>query len=215
MHFGSSPEERNRWMSGCPSFQDQYPQYVDVTDGAMVQYNGSRNPFAYYGTNNMEVTRQNRWWFDDKNADATVITNLGWNAARTEYTFRCREPVFISPLNWSEKDVVGLLGIQNLQIQYTFGQLGRVWSDFLVPNLNPETNATITTATFVGTPKLHLEYISPQINQPIPSVTFYPYYEVGRYITKGSDTPLAVGASVSSKPSDTITFSSIPKRIYV
>ena len=49
-----------------------------------------------------------------------------------------------------------------------------MWSDFLVPNLNPATNATITTATFVGTPKLHLEYISPQINQPIPSVTFYP-----------------------------------------
>ena len=120
-------------------------------------------------------------------------------------------------MNWSEKDVVGLIGIQNLQIQYTFGgNLGRVWSDFVTPGGNPARPA-ITDVQFVGTPTLNLEYITPQINQPIPQIRFYPYYEIGRYITKGAVVP-AFGqpnCTVKNFPSDTISFSSVPKRIYV
>lgn len=58
-----------------------------------------------------------------------------------------------------------------------------------------------------------MEYITPQINQPIPQIRFYPYFELGRYIKAGG----VVNAGVAAQPinSDNISFSSVPKRIYV
>jgi hypothetical protein len=201
MHFGSSPEERNRWMSGIPSLQDQFQVY---SDGADPEQAGMRNPFAWWATNGLEQTRQIGNW-------GTLVDPNNF------VTIDLVEPVFISPLNWSEAEVPGFLGVTSFQVIYTLGNLARAWSDAV----DGAAATRITDVQFEGnTAELHLEYITPQITYQIPTKTFYPYYELGRYVKStgvdvvGNANPYAV-AEAGPFYTDTLSFSSIPKRIYI
>ena len=78
---------------------------------------GARNPFSAYATNDVEVTR---------NADVWGT----YNAAGTTWTSDdLIEPVFVSPMNWSEHDCIGISGLRQFELtfQYT-NQLYRMWS---------------------------------------------------------------------------------------
>ncbi len=196
-HFGSSPEERNRWMSGIPSIQDQFQQYGQM---AADDQAGARNVFSRWASNNVEQSRLSGLWgtFD---AGTRQIYS----------TFELYEPIFAPCLNWSDQEVPGFVGVTSFQLIFTLGNLGRAWSDAVLP----AGNARITAASFPAnySASLHIEYITPQITVPPPIHTFYPYYELGRYV-KSSQT-IANGAVSAPQSTDTLSFSSIPKRIYV
>ena len=64
MHYGSGPEERNKWMSGFPSYLDQNQNYVTGAFDTATRgvFFGARNPFSAYASNNLEVTRNADVW---------------------------------------------------------------------------------------------------------------------------------------------------------
>ena len=128
----------------------------------------------------------------------------------------------MSPLNWQEKNVVCLFGIQtiDLTLQFDSNLKNRVFAG---------TNATYfpnsMTVSVVGTdsnrPKLHVAYLTPQMDMEVPRVMHYPYYSVDRYQSNGEPLPAntfdATGVNVpdSSTIVNNITLHAIPKRLYI
>lgn len=194
-HFGSSPEERNRWMSGCPSYPDQFQFYSNMAEADQA---GARNPFSRYASNNVEQTRYCAPWGT-------------FNAARTVFTTnKLYESVFAPCLNWSDQEVPGFVGITSFQLIYTLGDLGRAWCDAVAA----AAGAFLQRVTFATQEvNLHVEYITPQVTVPPPLKSWYPYFELGRYVKPSVQ--IQAGAEVVDQHTDTLSFSSIPKRIYI
>lgn len=221
--YGSSPDERNRYMSGSPSYPDVFPSYVDAAGGAIA---GARNPYSQYTTNVEEVSRAFSVWLVSLN---TVVDN---GNRVTSARFRFREPLFIPPMNWSEMEVQALFGVQTIDITMTFGNFkNRMLSGVFIPELaDPRTLLRFPTNY---KPKLHVLFLSPQINQPVPKLLHYPYYQIGRYITPGRTLagneytidPFPLGgrpngeeypaASQGNTIVSNITLHSVPKRLYI
>ena len=115
--MGQGPDERNKWMSGFPSFLDQNQTYVTGVATNRGSFIGARNPFSAYATNNIEQTRNADVW------GYYAANGLTWTS------YDIIEPVFISPLNWSEHDVIGIPTLRQFELlfQYT-NLLYRMWS---------------------------------------------------------------------------------------
>jgi len=220
MRYGSSPQERNHYLSGTPSCPDEFPEFANAGGAFEISVAGGRNPFADYATKELEVTRNLRVW-----VTACVFDPITTRV--TSFDVKVREPVFIPPLNWSERDVLCLFGIQTIDVTFSYSDLSKLLEGTFAVGAN-------TFGTVVGTlpatpPRLHLFYVSPQINMAIPKLLHYPYYELGRYISSTGSTqvanpfpmlrgatPFVVPAGASGQVSvNNIQLQSIPKRIYV
>lgn len=216
--YGSSPQERNCYMSGSPSMPDEFwlfdefnPALPPSRSGAIIS--GARQPFSEYATNIREASRNLKVWVESVTYKAAPNAN-----EVASFTLRVREPVFIPPLNWSENDVLCLFGIQTIDLIANHSSLQRV----LEGTLN---NADYTVSLNNTKPLLHLYYVSPQINQEIPRLLHYPFYEIGRYISNGAtltqgNQGMVIGATIPATARGTtnvnnITLHSIPKRLYI
>lgn len=220
MRYGSSPQERTHYLSGSPSCPDQFSEFANAGGAFEISVAGGRNPFADYVTKEEEVTRQFRCWV------TSVTVPPGVGNPVSSFTIKVREPVFIPPLNWSERDVLCLFGIQTIDVTFSYSDLQKLVEGSFQVAGNAYT-ATVTNTPNTP-PRLHLFYASPQINMAIPKLLHYPYYELGRYITTGPTlnanpfpmlrgaTPFAVAAGASGQVSvNNIQLQSIPKRIYI
>lgn len=219
MKYGSSPDERNRYMSGGASYPDQFPTYDLAPSGFDA---GARNPFSIYTTNPVETTRNFRSWVSN------IIFNPappGTNVA--SFDLNIIEPLFIPPLNWSELEVQALFGIQTIDISINHSNLKRILSavnDSVAPVGNQYfANARVDILNY---PKFLLTYYSPQLNMPVPKLLHYPYYEIGRYVTNANlllannnplvpAVPAPAGASQTQFSVNNVSFHSIPKRIFI
>lgn len=207
MHYGSSPEERNRWLCGVPSFFDQFQTYDQVPANL-----GARNPFALYSTNPTEQTRNAQFWgqfYDGGNnpVDADANGKTYWISGDLF------EPLFVEPMNWSERDVVGLNNCDTVDLMLTYSNLSRMWSDYRpdVPAVgNPATQ--IAGVNWFGPMQLYLVHIAPQDNHPFPAIQYLPYYQLNEWIKTG---PLLNAGAETDIYSDVLTFTGIPKRFYI
>lgn len=231
MRFGTSPDERNKYMSGSPSYPDQFPTYDDSATGLSGKIAGPRNPFADYTTNVEEISRQFRNF-----VESVELVNVGVAPAVRvrSFTLVLYEPLFIPPLNWSERDVACLFGIQTIDLTLTLSSNLKnrfLCGLFSAPAAGGGNNALaspLTTVELLGTnnkpPVLHVLYITPPVTMTLPRLIHYPYYEVVRYISSGiklkpnkflTTGSTTAGASTALFAVNNITLHSVPKRLYI
>lgn len=225
MRYGSSPDHRNKYLSGSPSFPDEIPSYLSAAAAGPGGYAGARNPFASYSTNVEEISRQPFNWLSSVTYDEADPLGV------RSFTVTFFEPVFVSPINWTERDVMAFFGVQNIDLVLSLGSatknrvFGGVWNN----NDNTGANNAFLDAvvsvvsTTSAKPILHVLYLTPQITQSIPAVLHYPYSDVARYISNGAVLPsntqattgVHVGESTMMSNVNNITLHSIPQRIYI
>lgn len=207
MHYGSSPEERNRWLCGTPSFFDQFQTYNQVLPGGVPANIGARNPFSLYSTNPVEQTRHALFWGQYYNAGNNPIAPDA-NGKTYWISDELFEPLFVEPMNWSERDVVGLNNCDTMDLMFTYSNLARMWSDFL-----GDGDATrISAVNWYGSMQLYLVHIAPQDNHPFPPLQYLPYYQLNEWIKTG---PALNAGAETDIYSDVLTFTGIPKRFYI
>lgn len=208
MHYGSSPEERNRWLCGTPSFFDQFQTYDQLLPGGVPGNIGARNPFALYTTNPVEQTRHAQYWgqYYDVNDNPIAPDANGKSYWISDDLF---EPLFIEPMNWSEQDVVGINNGDIFDLTFTYSNLSRMWSDFKADGDADR----LDEVTWVGNPQLYLLHVMPQDVHPFPPIQYLPYYQLNEW-PKLSGVGLAQNAETDIW-SDVLTFSGIPQRYYI
>lgn len=214
--YGTNAQERNHYMSGSPAYPDQMPAYINNTQNwSMDITSGGRNPFVEYSSNPIEVTRNIKPWVYD------VVYGTGGQDFVRSFDVTFREPIFLPLLNWSDHEALCLFGIQTIDLTVSHSSFLRMlegaWDVGDVPS----------SITIEGKPILHLFFVSPQLNQEIPKLLTYPYYEIGRYVTTTDRVLLANIKSNTPSPTpesagctnqvtiNNIQLQSIPKRIYI
>lgn len=197
---GTTAEERTRFLAGCPSKADEFP--INIPNG------GASSPFNVAGQNNRYQTQLadgHNWrqagvayakdTNDVTNAFASYIddTYVDPSGNVAYLKFKCYEPVMISPLHYEKEEVQGLLGVQNFRLQYNYGDLARMIVN--TPNRN---NTIWKFASITNTgklddcpleaknPLLHIMFLTPRADIPLPTVLRLPFYDVARYITSNS-----------------------------
>ncbi len=227
--YGTNPDERNRYLSGSPSYPDQFPTYNDDAIGGIIS--GARNPFAGYSTNVEEISRQPFNWADNVE---TVQTGPGpiFDIRVRSFDVVCREPLF-SPgiVNWSERPVQALFGVQTIDVTLSLvsdlksAVFAGIASNTAGSNMFTMADVSLVTETS-SKPRLHLLYITPQMarvngENAIPNLLQYPYYELNRYTSNGEE-PVGSTELIDAKRPESvqstinnITLHSIPKRMYI
>ena len=192
-------KEQNTWSSSTGAMPDQFTDYHDyVTVGS------NRNPLGLFGDTSSQPPRGS--------LNYNVISNTH-TAAHVQV--QCREPLLISPFIHGAANAPGFYGVQNMNFQFTLGDLKTLWS-----HDNAQKVITIASASVVASgqtyPTLALTYLSPDyaltpFDLSKPQV--YSYFDIpGSYSAAGGS--LSAGASTTTS-SGTITLSSIPSRFYV
>jgi len=120
------------------------------------------------------------------------------------------EPIWVSPLyNGLGHQVEGLVNVNqlNLTLRYSTNS-ARVFS-------HHDTGAIplgASTATFYQAPELLVNYLTPDMTQPLPSLQVLPYQSCNEYVRELS--PILAGAT-STVFSDTIRLSQVPRFVYL
>jgi hypothetical protein len=195
MHYGTSPDARNRFASTFPSFQDQYQALETV----LINQGGARQPFAYYGSNNLEVTRLAEEW------GTWAADGLSWTS------HELYEPLYLSSFNWGDQEVPGLSRIRRFSLTLKFDDLRRMWSDGLT--VAECATHQITDMSFVNLLELHTFVQTPNyIPRPIPDVLIYPYYRLTEY---QQTIPAAASGTVVQVQMPLIKLGGVPNRMYI
>jgi len=189
--YGNTPEQRRKSWSTAPSQPDSYQDYGDY-----LTYGSGRNPLCDYGENSTEPSRGG---FD------VTVTVVG-KTVRAVIT----EPIWVSPLyNGLGHQVEGLVNVNqlNLTLRYSTNS-ARVFC-------HNDTGAIplgASTATFYQAPELLVNYLTPDMTQPLPSLQVLPYQSCNEYVRELS--PILAGAT-STVFSDTIRLSQVPRFVYL
>lgn len=196
MEFGTSPDERNKWRSGEPSYPDQfdYVSYFNALAPPAFITDGARNTFSSYPQNVLECSRNiKNYAVNIQLCDFLISTGPDvYQTHVVSFDLYFVSDVFVSPLNWTEKDCQALFGIQTIDLTIVMSNLRRIFSISANATEVPSTDISqwfinVQTDTKAS---LYLSYLSPQINMPVSKLLHYPYYDVNRYISSQSQ-PLA------------------------
>jgi hypothetical protein len=212
--FQNPTSNQDGEFSLTPSMLDQFQQYPDG-DG----YN--RNPLAGYGDNVAQCPRGGFW-------GSTITANPvsdGVTPITARVALRVVEPIYLSPFLFGahEGNEQAFIGIETLQLEYVLGGrgngqvvganknivglIGGLWSHSdSSPSVFTSASANLTSATS------YWQYLSPDITQPLPSITNYSYYE-SNYLPTTNVGPVASGLTTTLQ-TNTIQLKSIPNRIY-
>jgi len=180
--------DRNRAISTSPAMPDQYQKYSDWQ-----LYGSARNPLADYGENASEMSR-----------GGYPIT-----IAPDGLSFRCEltEPLFLSPFLSGQDEDEGMVNVNQLNLSLRWVQLtNRVLSH--ASSGNP---ITAVSASFYQAPEVLVNYITPMITYPLPTVQTFPYSKLQQYIKPVGN---FVAGSTQTLISDSIKLSLIPHRMY-
>lgn len=175
--------------SASPSMPDTYQNYGD-----WVNYGQARNPLAQYGANPHQIPRGG--------FPLNVITNTPTSASIQAVI---TENLFVPPLKWGSNLSPAFIGLTNVTVQLTMGDMSRMWSH----DANGSTMAT-PVVTFYNSPQMLFQYLTPQLAPAIPKEIPYPYKKISFTVSPGSS--LAPNASVTISGSN-IQYGTIPKAI--
>jgi hypothetical protein len=188
--FGNTAEDRSKSWSTTAAQPDSYQKYNDWAQ----PYGGSaRNPLAAWGECSAEPSRGGYEYVSSTATNVRVIVT---------------EPLFISPFYQglgSQEE--GFVNVNDLSINLRFASnVGRAWSHDISSAM------TSVSCTFYKAPELLVNYLTPDLLQPIPELQLLPYQKANEYIRSMSDIPVGGEVTVFS---DTIRLSQIPRKIYL
>lgn len=175
MKYNSTIIDRNNWLSGSPYEVDEIPAY---TAGAGGFYAGARNPFASYTANPNQITRQLYNYVIEYQVGAAPDFFV------TSFVMEFIEPLFSSPLNWTDISKPGFRHLNSIDITLTNASNSapviskRLFCGGIAGTGIPAClYAATTTYSFADTPSLLLKYIQDNSSNVEP-VYLYPYFKV-------------------------------------
>lgn len=207
-------EDLKEFNDGCPTALDRsqtYDCYVDSASGL--------NVLGNFTSPILDDGEYSRGYFN-VNVGALIPPAGGAGGIYSQVvTFEVFEPVMLSPFVWQKLNHSGLIGLQNITLQYNFAnnlsQL--VWSGTqptvagapIVPNVAVNFGPSPTDQSDA---KLWVGYISPSPLMEIPKEVSYNFYEVQRFITNGL-TPMEYSGPLQTVQSNNIQLKVIPSMI--
>ena len=180
--------DRSRAVSTSPAMPDQYQNYSDWQ-----LYGSARNVLADYGENSAEMSR-----------GGFPIT-----IAPDGLSFRCEltEPLFLSPFLSGQDQDEGMVNVNQLNLSLRWVQL----TNRVLCHASSGNPITAVSASFYQAPEVLVNYITPMITYPLPTVQTFPYSKLQQYIKPvGNFTT----GSTQTLISDSIKLSLIPHRMY-
>jgi hypothetical protein len=187
--FGNDSTSRAKSWSMSAAMPDSYQKYSDY-----ITLGSGKNPLAFYGENSAEPPRGG---FEVVSVSSTNI--------------RCvvTEPIWVSPMyNGHGHQQEGFVNVNSLDVNLRFSSdVGRVMCHSSLGNA-----ITAVSCTFYQAPELLINYLTPNMLQPVPELQVLPYQSCQEYIRTMSQ--LAIGGS-QTVFSDTIRLSQIPRRIFL
>jgi hypothetical protein len=181
-----------KYNSLTPNMTDNYFDYAQASaTGA------NNNPLLTYSNAGYDNSFQPNGAFrpigfgTDALASNGVVPQAGDGTEKTYYVkYRCVEPLlFLSPFVYStESNSQGLYGVQNMNFQFQFGNIQRVWRS------SAGFDKTITLQD-VSTSYLDFVFINSHPSDLLPSKNVVPYIEYPRYISPQGNGTLATDAT--------------------
>lgn len=192
--YHNTLNNRDEFLSMTPSFQDKSQQYSQLLGS-------TRNPLGSYSDS----------------ADGQILRGgysnyeiVSSTTTRFEMLLTVTEPLYLSPFLFSGEDNLesGLVGVNNMSIVMTMGDLNRVWSH---DSVNGKTITSLVTTLENSMAIFH--YLTPSLVAPLPAQQCWPYFEIVSY-------PTTISKNLANNESYTATMNSIqikciPQKIYV
>ena len=173
-------------------------------------FNSPLNPYEYANCNNNEVSRNSFQILSITNnapAGSVEVTK------DVTVTIRVREPIFVSPFLFGERDGAGLAGVTQININSNMDAKGvRAWEWLISPTAN-----STKTITNISYDKSYIEckYYTPKPSDLIPSTIVTPLCTYTNYQLPASS-PLAAGSSaLQPLTSNSIMLNSYPDKVFV
>jgi hypothetical protein len=164
LRYNNNAQSREGYASKSPMMPDQYQNYEDWKDP--LTGGSSRNPLAAYGETLCDV---NRGAFVPLSQSDTVLE------------YELTEPIFMSPFmtGLEKHQDQGFVNINQIDVNIKYvSNLERIFSHY-----NEAPNAlTGINVEFISTPEMLVNYITPDISQPLPLLQVLPYYKFNDYI---------------------------------
>ncbi len=211
--YHNTINNRDEFLSMTPAYLDKFQQYSDGLGSA-------RNPLgSYKDSADGEVMRGG--FNGNFGATGAGFGNYGINIVSNTPTsanviLTVVEPLYLSPFLFSGEDNLesGLIGVNNLQIVFTNGDLtSTLWSHDAVNG-----NTITSIVANVVSSEAQFNYLTPQINSVLPLQQSWPYAEITTFpqsvtgdLSNGSLSPNAsVKVSMNS-----IQIKAVPDKIYI
>lgn len=192
LRYNNNAQAREGYASKSPMMPDQYQSYADWQDP--ITGGSSRNPLASYGET-----------FSDVNRGAFVPLS----ASDTVLEYELTEPIFMSPFltGLERHQDQGLVNLNQIDVNIKYvSNLERIFSHY-----NQAPNAlTGINVEFISSPEMLVNYITPDISQPLPLLQVLPYYKMNDYI-KNEGTK-AAGSSFDVQ-TNTIKLNQVPRHL--
>ena len=180
--------DRNRAVSTSPAMSDQFQKFSHWQ-----LYGSARNPLADYGENSAEMSRG----------------GFPIELAPDGLSFRCEltEPLFLSPFLSGQEQDEGMVNVNQINLSMRWVQL----TNRVLCHSSSGNPITAVSATFYQAPEVLMNYITPMITYPLPTVQTFPYSKLQQYIKPVGN---FVAGSTQTLISDSIKLSLIPHRMY-
>ena len=188
-NYNNTPLGRSRAVSTSPAMPDTFQQFAD-----WATYGSARNPLAFFGENSTEPSR----------GGFPIVL------AGDKLSFRCElvEPLFMSPFLSGQKDDEGFVNVNQMNFTFRWNALtNRVLCHSSLGNA-----ITTVAVSFYQAPEILMNYITPMITQPLPTVQTMPYSKLQQYIKPISS---FTAGSTQVAISDSIKLSLIPTRMFL
>jgi hypothetical protein len=205
-----------KYNSLTPTMTDNYFDYANASaTGA------NNNPLLTYSTASYDNSFQPNGAFrpigfgTDAKASNGVVPQAGDGTEKTYYVkYRCVEPLlFLSPFTYStESNSQGLYGVQNMNFQFQFGNIQRVWRS------SAGFDKTITLQEVVSA-NLDFIFINSHPSLLMSSKNVVPYIEYPRYISplggKFTATSATGARNAVSFSSQSLSLNVVPDKLVV
>jgi hypothetical protein len=209
LHDGRSLAKYN---SMCPTMPDNYFSY------ASTDVQGANNcPLSTYTNAGYDNSFQpnGAWapisWGTDAAASNGTAPPVGdGTTAQTWYVkYHSDEPLlFLSPFTYAtESNTQGMYGIQNMNFQFQFGNVQRVWR-------SGTAHSKVVSLQAVSTPYLDFVFINGHPSDLLPSKNVVPYIEYPRYISSQNNKTIAAAAS-ETLYSQSLSLNVVPDKLVV
>lgn len=221
-------------MSLAPSAMDEFQNYDDAWLPTKIAGGGigtgligiTSDPLTSFGEAEGKYSAPRGSWYLEGYGLVNPGTNLIDPAlipvSATQYTlrviFKTLEPLWVSPFD-AVGDDNSLIGLSNLTLTCNFQtNLDRVWAKNKGMSARLlQGTVDLQTTTIVGTPTLHVTYMTPNSALTIPPVCVYKYTQVDTYQTNGTGPISAAGIAGDTQviTSANIQLTTIPNRIII
>lgn len=194
---------RDEFKSMTPSFMDKFQRYAEGLGSI-------RNPLGSYAS-----SADGQLLRGGFTGISNLVNPLGGSTA--SLTLTVEEPLNISPFLFSGEDNLesGLIGVNNMSLIFTNGDLSRLWST---------SNSSLVITASVTASQAQFNYITPNIDDPLPLQQSWPYFEVTSYpqtlpstVQVPGLTPYGSAAATNSivVATNAIQIKAIPDKIYI